>query len=252
MQRNAWLKKEAGVKRATFDQDPWREQLIAYGVQLGNFRAGYVDQLREPFADAIRRLAPSLAAELRYEWGGWDTAESAEKKLGESFARDVKLGVTHRGPHRSDLMVPVRADEVSKRSAIVQLPGEEVDNQRGGEGAEKDPEVAGEGEGLGSARMGIDAASTLSRGQAELVASAAILAQATLQHQLTASRSMFLIDDFGAELDSEHWRLFLAALQSLSCQVIATSTSAPEHHLGWLEGSEARLFHVKQGRITRG
>lgn len=97
---------------------------------------------------------------------------------------------------------------------------------------------------------GANAADTLSRGQAKVVASALVLAQAELARSTTGSGSVILIDDFGAELDQAHWRSFLSLLARLDCQVIATSTEAPSVHPPWDPTLKCDVFHVKQGELV--
>jgi DNA replication and repair protein RecF len=93
---------------------------------------------------------------------------------------------------------------------------------------------------------GQPAATTLSRGQAKVVASALRLGQAAITHELSGRKSLFLIDDAGAEIDAPHNERFFGALEAMDCQVFATTTSglvlgAP------FAGARTRLFHVEQG-----
>ena len=98
---------------------------------------------------------------------------------------------------------------------------------------------------------GRDAGSTLSRGQGKLVAIALILAQAQLLKDCTGQRTVFLIDDLGAELDGVHGSRLLTLLRASGCQVISTSTRPPGEEFGVLYGrGNIKMFHVKQGRIT--
>lgn len=90
-----------------------------------------------------------------------------------------------------------------------------------------------------------EAIQVLSRGQGKVVASALRLAQA---EDLAASgkRTLFLIDDVGAELDRDHNERFYALLDGMGGQIVATSTKTDAG--GMLEGPrKGRLFHVKQG-----
>ena len=92
-----------------------------------------------------------------------------------------------------------------------------------------------------------DAAQVLSRGQGKVVASALRLGQA---RYLAASgkRSLFLIDDVGAELDRVHNERLSAVLDDLDCQIVATSAHPDAGEL--LTGiREGRRFHVKQGQL---
>ncbi|NOX51208.1 MAG: DNA replication/repair protein RecF [Gammaproteobacteria bacterium] len=205
IQRNAWLKGLVGKTVPPLEQDPWFTQILRYGTELSLLRSQYTAQLVPLFESTLDTLAPELNISTHYSWGGIESEELAEKRLEESYPRDVKFGMTHRGPHRGDLQFSTD---------------------------------------------GLEAADMLSRGQAKLVASAALLAQASLQHQLSQERCLFLIDDFGAELDGEHWRYFVDALQRLECQVIATSTDTMESHPEWFPvGTKVELFHVKHGMV---
>jgi DNA replication and repair protein RecF len=90
------------------------------------------------------------------------------------------------------------------------------------------------------------AAAKLSRGQAKVAASAMRLAQAKLTADEGGRRSLFLIDDIGAELDQAHNEMFFEALERLGCQVFATAiTRLPM--VSAFAGSRRQLFHVEQG-----
>lgn len=89
------------------------------------------------------------------------------------------------------------------------------------------------------------AAATLSRGQGKLVATAMRLAQAKLIAEATGQRSVFLIDDVGAELDDAHNQRFFEQLAQLECQVLATA--ARDLLLGDAFLGDRRMFHVEHG-----
>ena len=93
-----------------------------------------------------------------------------------------------------------------------------------------------------------DASQVLSRGQGKVVASALRLAQA--RHLATAGRrSLFLIDDVGAELDEAHNERLATVLDDMDCQIVATSANPGAGDV--LRGTRGgRLFHVEQGRLT--
>jgi DNA replication and repair protein RecF len=203
-QRNAWLKTlEAPIQSLT--ADPWSQQLIELAAAVSVHRDQYVKTLTPYFQDLLRSLSEDLDIELSYDWGGLESTDLVEKKLSESLSRDVKFGMTHRGPHRADLRVH---------------------------------------------RKGHPAAESLSRGQGKLVASAASLAQAKLLYARTGVKCVFLIDDFGAELDESHWGLFLHTLLNLNCQVIATSTGPLDQQAGMEAVNNLAVFHVKHGVVT--
>ena len=97
---------------------------------------------------------------------------------------------------------------------------------------------------------GASARNKLSRGQGKLVATALILAQARLLQAQTQRRSLFLIDELGAEMDSGHLARLVAVLDSATCQVIATSTRLPGEEFAKLTSDgDLALFHVEQGQV---
>lgn len=94
-----------------------------------------------------------------------------------------------------------------------------------------------------------DAAQVLSRGQGKAVASALRIGQAQDLARL-GKRSLFLIDDLGAELDEEHNERYYRLLEDMDCQIVATSTEGAIGEL--LMGSRGgRTFHVKHGRFEQ-
>ncbi len=96
---------------------------------------------------------------------------------------------------------------------------------------------------------GHTASGLVSRGQGKVLASAMMLAQAELLRRRGRRSSVFLIDDVGAELDSEHTGRFFRALEALGSQIFATSNESPD----WIRdvsGTETRVFHVEHGSVT--
>jgi DNA replication and repair protein RecF len=92
-------------------------------------------------------------------------------------------------------------------------------------------------------------AATLSRGQAKVLASALMLAQADAIRGNGERAGLFLIDDIGAELDSSHRQRLFKALVDRGSQVLATSVERPEREV--LAHCRAyRLFHVERGAVT--
>lgn len=98
---------------------------------------------------------------------------------------------------------------------------------------------------------GANAKSTVSRGQAKLVASAIVLAYCAELSQQSNVLPVLLLDDFGAELDCGHRERFFLELERIGCQVIATTTDEPKYLVGDALASRARVFHVEQGAISR-
>ncbi len=203
-QRNAWLKQLA-TSQSTIAEDPWFQQYRDYAISISTSRAKYVAGLSLVFRGLMKELNASLDVELSYDWGGLVSAEDADKKVSESYARDVKFGATQRGPHRGDLVFTTN---------------------------------------------GRPAVDVVSRGQAKLIASAALLAQAKLLSDRIGQRLVFLIDDFGAELDGNRWQQLVSTLLTLDCQVIATSTEALDLSADWVKQLPGlKVFHVEQDRI---
>ena len=201
-QRAAWMKANPN---SAFEDDPWVEQLIAGGVQISNWRNAFLTEMNPYFKEMLHLLDPEISCALVYLDGAYGPSEEeARQKLSIAFARDIKFGVSHYGPHRADLEFKF---------------------------------------------MGSTARDIASRGQAKLIASAAILAHAALLVKTYNKKPVILIDDFGAELDDERRQSFLKALMSLDCQVIATTTDGPSELLKNIGLEETRLFHVKQGAL---
>lgn len=96
---------------------------------------------------------------------------------------------------------------------------------------------------------GQSCSATLSRGQAKVLASALMLAQADAIAEKGHRKGLFLVDDIGAELDAGHrYRLF-GALVRRGCQVFATSVDVPDADL--LAGCPAHaVFHVEHGTVA--
>ena len=93
------------------------------------------------------------------------------------------------------------------------------------------------------------AAQVLSRGQGKAVASAMRMGQAK-DLAIAGKRSLFLIDDLGAELDEEHNERYYRQLEDMDCQIVATSTEGAIGEI--LMGSRGgRMFHVKQGHFEQ-
>ncbi len=203
IQRAAWMKINPN---SSIEDDPWAEQLITAGVQIGNWRNAFLAELNPHFNEMLHLLDPEISCTLGYLEGGYGTSEAeGTKKLATAFVRDKRFGVSHYGPHRADLEFKLK-DSIARDTA--------------------------------------------SRGQAKIIASAAILAHAALLAKAYDKKPVILIDDFGAELDDVRRQSFLRALMSLDCQVIATTTDTPSELLKHKGLEETRVFHVKQGALN--
>lgn len=201
LQRNALLRTAKGREAGLAPElRAWTGRLIELANTVDRLRRDYLGALFPVVSDKLRDLGLGFALGLAYRQGHRE-GSSLEDCLRESYARDVRFGTTHCGPHRGDLQLSVGLERAS---------------------------------------------ATLSRGQAKIVASALLLAQAELTTRVGGRRSLFLIDDIGAELDARHNELFFGALEAMDCQVFATA--ATEVSLGAaFPGRRRRLFHVEQG-----
>ena len=99
---------------------------------------------------------------------------------------------------------------------------------------------------LGSSRG--RAAGVLSRGQGKALASALRIGQAKALYDGQGARSLFLIDDVWAELDDAHSGRFFGLLDGMECQILATSTQAPD--LAAFGPERSKVFHVEQGVVS--
>ncbi len=86
----------------------------------------------------------------------------------------------------------------------------------------------------------------VSRGQQKLVAAALMLAQLEIQEQERPGRSALLLDDPAAELDADNLARLMKLVQAVPAQLWITSLRAEIPGLP----DNARMFHVKQGRVT--
>jgi DNA replication and repair protein RecF len=91
---------------------------------------------------------------------------------------------------------------------------------------------------------------TLSRGQAKVLASALMLAQADHVRRSASRSGLFLIDDIGAELDERHRNRFFEALIERGIQVLATSVDPPDGEVR-ARCADHAMFHVEHGVITQ-
>ncbi|MFM2486015.1 DNA replication/repair protein RecF [Celerinatantimonas yamalensis] len=94
-----------------------------------------------------------------------------------------------------------------------------------------------------------NAAECISRGQLKLLVCALLLAQGQYAYRVLSKPTIYLIDDFAAELDPNKRALLAGYLQRNNAQVFITAIEQK-----MLEGfnlTDCHLFHVKQGDITQ-
>ncbi len=95
--------------------------------------------------------------------------------------------------------------------------------------------------------MGRKADQILSGGQQKLTACALILAQAELYNQSLERKTILLVDDLPAELDSQKRQQLMNLLNRLESQVFVTATESMLVDIS--DFKKSRRFHVEQGSI---
>jgi DNA replication and repair protein RecF len=104
-QRNAALKSASPLP-------PWTAKLLVAAEAVTELRRQFLADLAPHFQQAIAALAPELQVSLHFQQG-WPQLESLQKLLGDSAAREVKLGATQWGPHRADVELRLGATRAS-------------------------------------------------------------------------------------------------------------------------------------------
>jgi DNA replication and repair protein RecF len=89
---------------------------------------------------------------------------------------------------------------------------------------------------------------TFSRGQMKVLIYALLLAQACVLAETTGRRGLIMMDDLGAELDSQHIGRLIEKITGLGFQSLITSSDP--HFISYLERVDHRMFHVEHGRFT--
>ncbi len=97
---------------------------------------------------------------------------------------------------------------------------------------------------------GIPAHDILSQGQQKLLTYALYLSQGLLLQQQTQNRTIYLIDDLPAELDSQKQQAVLEILTNIKAQVLITCIDIQEMQPIFAQHPmDSSVFHVKQGQI---
>ena len=225
-------------------------------IDWGTFHVehAFLEQLRD-----YQRVLQQRNALLRSFQG--QSTHALEGELGVWTRRLVELGLCVDSARRVYLssLVPVIRKKLEALSLTVNLDLSYRSGWREGlsledslrDGVARDVKfgLTHSGPHRGDLRLSVEgdsAAATLSRGQAKVVASALRLAQAEITNTVGGRRSLFLIDDVGAELDATHSERFFRALEETGSQVLATATSATPLSSAF-EGRGRQLFHVERG-----
>ncbi len=241
------------VSQLIFGAPGERRQCVDWG--MFHVKPGYLAALKD-YLSAVRQRNAALRA-----WGVAGSGTAIEIWT-ESVVRQAESVHDYRVEYVADLIPRFQA---ALSGLVTDLPVELAYKNGWGDeelakvlGESVDNDVKSGSTGVGPHRAdlslrvaGRDAGATLSRGQGKLVAIALILAQAQLLKDCSGQRSVFLIDDLGAELDGIHGAKLLELLRSSGCQVISTSTRPPSEDFETLFGREnTAMFHVEQGQIN--
>ena len=99
---------------------------------------------------------------------------------------------------------------------------------------------------------GQNAAEILSRGQQKLLVCALKIAQGYVFSRTTGRKTVYLIDDLPAELDSKHRELLARWLGIMDTQVFITGIEQEILLSCWTTKlkTEIKMFHVEQGCVT--
>ena len=92
----------------------------------------------------------------------------------------------------------------------------------------------------------------LSRGQQKLFLLALTFAQASFIARVKLVKPILLIDDIGAELDTNSRTALSTAIDKLDCQVIITAIEPNVLHpfIGGCDDRKYSMFHVKHGKVS--
>ena len=95
---------------------------------------------------------------------------------------------------------------------------------------------------------GVNAQELLSRGQLRMAVAALQMSQTKLFNSVTQRKSIFLLDDVGAELDADKREQFIDGLLEMDTQVFVTAIESSQ--LGFIEKyNEKKMFHVEHGSV---
>jgi len=240
------------VSRLVFGGPSDRRQCLDWG--MFHVKQGYLPALKQYLAAVRQRNSVLRSWKLgvrKAEIKAWTDAVCREAVPVNEYRAEYVAALAPRFEAAlSGLAAPDSIEMIYKNGwgdeELAKILGESLDN---------DVKSGATGAGPHRADLSLkvadrDAGATLSRGQGKLVAIAVILAQAQLLKDLAGLRSVFLIDDLGAELDGAHGLKMLALLRSSDCQVISTSTRPPGEEFETLFGRQnISMFHVKRGAV---
>ena len=115
--RNKLLKTQTDVNIIKDTIDIWDRQLIEVGTKIIHMRNVFVDNLA-PYVQKCHAYLTQDNEELMIEYTGVkshdlnEIRDSFEKKIKQSFDKDIKLGYTTIGPHRDDIKVVLNGVDI--------------------------------------------------------------------------------------------------------------------------------------------
>jgi DNA replication and repair protein RecF len=108
-QRNAALRLNHARELAA----PWSTELVAAGEELTSMRSRYLELLATPLAEIGAAL---LGFEVTLDsQRGWPAELGLRDALAQAWDRDLRLGMTHVGPHRADVVARVQGVPARER-----------------------------------------------------------------------------------------------------------------------------------------
>jgi DNA replication and repair protein RecF len=123
-QRNSLLKRIAAGEDGADQLEPWNHELVAYGTEIVQARAGAVEELRLEAARSHAEIADGEALDIAYLGPPDDFTVAVQKSLPE----DLRRGSTTVGPHHDDLAITLDgrdarsfASQGQQRTAVVSL-----------------------------------------------------------------------------------------------------------------------------------
>ncbi|MFA0614116.1 DNA replication/repair protein RecF [Vibrio splendidus] len=106
-QRNALLKTATNYRELSY----WDQELARLAESISQWRATYVEQLKEVAEEICATFLPEFEIKINY-YRGWDKDTPYAEILEKNFERDQQLGYTFSGPNKADLKIKVNGTPV--------------------------------------------------------------------------------------------------------------------------------------------
>ena len=113
MQRNRLLKDISFHPEYEDMLDIWDRQMVEYGCQVIRCRDEFVKQLNEIIYEIHKKLSGDRE-DLKLSYEKNVSEQEFDRQLRKSRERDVKLKVSHTGPHRDDLVFNIKNIDLRK------------------------------------------------------------------------------------------------------------------------------------------